>query len=177
MKRPPSQYDEILLSKTIKPKEKIELLANLFLTERKLSRELIDLMAVAGDSERGNCMSALTLISKTEPKFFTGSIDFIQQQLSAKAPRVCWEAAETIGNLAPHFPSDCAQAIPALQKMLQGEGTVLRWSAAYALTELAKANATARVELLPFFEQALLSEENNAIKKMFQKALKSAAIR
>jgi hypothetical protein len=124
-------------------------------------------------SERGNCLSAMTLISKESPRLMEKYLGFVVSRVNDKAPRVKWEASEILGNVAAEFPEAVADAIPALLKNSQDEGTVIKWSAAYGLTEIAKANPKARSKLVRFFAQSLETEENNAVRKIYEKTLKA----
>ncbi len=172
-KRLPSKYDNVLLDKTTKPKEKMTLLATMLHSEKTLTSDFFNFFQSATDSERGTCMSALTIIAKEHPKFLVNHIDFIIEQISAKAPRIKWEASECIAELAPHYPDKVVLAIPRLIKNMGDEGTVARWSTARALTEIAKANPATHLQLLPLFEKTIVKEENNGVRKVYEKAMKS----
>jgi len=50
--------------------------------------------------------------------------------------------------------------------------TVIRWCAAFALTEIAPNNPDAREELLPVFETLAVQDENSGVRKVYIKALK-----
>jgi len=50
--------------------------------------------------------------------------------------------------------------------------TVIKWCAAYALTEIAKHNPKARIQLLPVFEKIIKKEQNTGVKNVYVKALK-----
>ena len=52
------------------------------------------------------------------------------------------------------------------------ESTVIRWCAAYGLTEIAKNNPETRKELLPIFSEMIKKEQNNGVKNVYSKALK-----
>ena len=58
--------------------------------------------------------------------------------------------------------------------MLQTEhsGTVVRWSAAYALSEILKLKTNANKTLLPTIESIIDKEEKDSIKKIYRKAIK-----
>ena len=64
-------------------------------------------------------------------------------------------------------------AIPRLLETSKDQGTVVRWSAALGLTEIAKNNPQSRKELLPFIERMAESETQSGIKKIYIKALKA----
>ena len=51
-----------------------------------------------------------------------------------------WEACRIIGNVAKKFPDKVKEAIPRLLENTKDKRTVVRWSAAFALTEIAKSD-------------------------------------
>jgi hypothetical protein len=77
-----------------------------------------------------------------------------------------------IANVAAAFPERAAKAIPALLKNTEDEGTVVRWSAAKGLTEIAKAYPESQKKLLHVFAKIVDEEENNGVKNIYIKALK-----
>ena len=166
------KISEILNSK-IKPKEKTAQLV-LALQQGEISvAQLLDFFRQAKDPEKGTCLSGLTQITKDNPAFVKDHIDFIISQLTYKAPRVKWEAAETIANISKGYPDKAAKAIPNLLAISEDEGTVVRWSAALALTEIAKNNPETRKELVPYIEKKAVTETQNGVKKIYAKALKA----
>ncbi len=75
--------------------------------------------------------------------------------------------------IAPAFPEDAKKAIPFLMKNVHDTGTVVKWSAAYRLTEIAKHHPKTRKEQIPFFEKVIKKETNNSVKNVYIKAMKS----
>jgi hypothetical protein len=74
--------------------------------------------------------------------------------------------------IAPAFPENPKKAIPFLMKNVHDAGTVVKWSAAYGLTEIAKYYPKTRKELIPFFEKVIKKETNNGVKNVYIKAMK-----
>ena len=56
-------------------------------------------------------------------------------------------------------------------------GTVVRWAAAFALGEIIKINTTFNKELLPAIDSILKREDQDSIKKVYQKALKEINVK
>jgi hypothetical protein len=52
------------------------------------------------------------------------------------------------------------------------DSTVVRWCAAYALTEIAKSNLRTRAELVPVFNGYVEKEKNNGVRNVYVKTLK-----
>jgi hypothetical protein len=77
--------------------------------------------------------------------------------------------------MAKNYPEQVTAAIPDLLKNTTNEKintTVIKWCAAFALTEIAKYNLQARNQLIPAFNRLIQSEENNGVKNMYVKAMK-----
>jgi HEAT repeat protein len=90
----------------------------------------------------------------------------------SKAPRVKWESAKVIGNSAHLFSDDLEEAIKNLLTNTEDKGTVVRWSAAFALGEIVKIKTNYQIDLIKAIEVIIDREEKNSIKKIYQKALK-----
>jgi hypothetical protein len=80
---------------------------------------------------------------------------------------------ESIGNLAQKFPKEVEKAVPKLLVNTKDESTVVRWCAAFALSEIIKNNPGVREELVPKIEGIIKNEKNNGVKNVYLKALKT----
>jgi len=167
-----STLHEILKSDE-KPKQKIALMGEALRRNRKLTTELIECFIGGSAGDQGNCMAAIEYASRDEPAAAADCLEFVIEHLNDKPPRVRWEAASAIANLARQFPDRVARAIPRLLVNAKAEGTVVRWSAASALTEIARHNPASRRELVPKFEATVKKETNNGVRNIYVKALKS----
>lgn len=165
------EIKEILKLK-LKPKEKVVRFAEELKNGKGSIDELVKYFKDTSDVERGTCLSALAHIVKTNPEFIKNHLDFVFEQINDKAPRVKWEAGEIVGHVAGEFPDKVVKAIPKLLKNTMNEGTVVKWSAAYALTEIARGNPRTMKELAPIFEKIVDSESNSGVKNVYLKALK-----
>ena len=166
-----SEIGEIL-QLSLKPKEKVSRLANWLKNQPNLT-SLIGYYNDAKDSEKGACLSAITAIAKDDANFIAGHIDFIVKQLSHKAPRVKWEANEIVAYSSKIFSGKLNLVVPKLLENSKNEGTVVRWSAAYALTEIAKNNPGLRDKLTGVFKKILKTEKQNGVRNIYLKTLKS----
>jgi hypothetical protein len=101
-------------------------------------------------------------------------LNFVTETLSHEAPRVKWESAKVIGNIAHLYPARLDNAINNLLKNSEYPGTVVRWSAAFALGEIIKLKTKRNKDLIPAIEAIINREEDKAIKKIYQAALKKA---
>ncbi|RQV97487.1 hypothetical protein EH220_04550 [bacterium] len=163
---------EILDSK-IKPKEKTGQLVEQLGGSKALIKQLVESFDQLKKPEQGTCISALTVIAEENPALLKEHIGFCITQIGHKAPRVKWEASQIIGHLAKAYPDKVKDAIPALKQNTEDEGTVVRWSTAFALTEIAKSNPAAHTQLVTYIKKLEQSEENNGVRKIYTKALKT----
>ena len=85
-----------------------------------------------------------------------------------------WESAKVVGNVAHHYPEKLDEAIGNLLVNSEHAGTVVRWSAAYALSQIIKIKTSRNKELIPTIESICEREEKNSIKKIYLEALKKS---
>lgn len=165
---------ELIKDKTIKPKEKTETIS-LWLLDGTLNvKDLIEFALKGKDPVKATCIEAIEFATKQKPAIADESVfTFVTNTLTAKAPRVKWESAKVVGNIAHLFPSKLDEAISNLLENSEHDGTVVRWSAAYALGEILKLKTKHNVELLPAIEAICEREEKNSIKKIYLAAIKA----
>ena len=130
---------ELFGNKSIKPKQKTEILSKHLLSKTINTDNLIAFAATAKDSDCATCIEALEFAGKQQPAIADEKVfQFVTQSLMAKAPRVQWESAKVIGNTAHLFTNQLDDAIKNLLVNTEHPGTVVRWSAAFALGEIVK---------------------------------------
>jgi len=159
-----------------KPKQKLTLLAKTLTEEKDAINELINCFDKVSDSEKGYLMEALEYVTKESPEFGKHCLEFVIKHINNKAPRVKWEAGRIIGNVAQIFPDKIKEAIPKLLENTKDKGTVVRWGAAFALTEIAKSNLEMQKELIPEFKKILERETNKGVKDIYLKYLKDVGL-
>jgi hypothetical protein len=76
-------------------------------------------------------------------------LTFVSDSLSDKAPRVQWESAKVIANIAHRYPKKLDNAICNLLANSESSGTVVRWCAALALGEIVKLRTKHTKGLIP----------------------------
>lgn len=168
-------FQEILNDKAIKPKEKIEMLSQLVLNNSRIIDELIGFAKTSKDPIKATIIECFEFATKLKPEIASTSIlQFVSQTLSEKAPRVKWESAKVIGNVAHLFPKKLDEAVKNLLVNTEHTGTVVRWSAAFALAQIIKLKTTINKELIPAIETICEREEKNSIKKIYLEALKKS---
>ena len=165
--------DELLKDKTKKIKEKTETISNWLLDGSMPTDELIAFAEKSKDSEKATCIEAFEYATKKNPKIADESVfSFVTKTLTEKAPRVKWESARVIGNIAHLFPEKLNKVITNLLTNAEYDGTVVRWAAAFALGEILKLKTKHNKTLLPAIEIICEREKDNAIKKKYFEAIK-----
>ena len=165
--------DELLQDKTIKPKEKTETISKWILDKSLPIEELIAFAEKQKDPAKATSIEAIEYATKQNPNIVDETVlIFVTNTLTAKAPRIKWESAKVIGNIAYLFPTKLEKSIDNLITNTEHEGTVVRWSAAFALGEILKLKTKHNKELLPVIEAICEKEEKNSIKKIYLEAIK-----
>jgi len=167
----PGMLKEILQSER-KPKEKVALLAEKIKGDKKLVIKLVGLLKTGTDVEKGTCAEIMKFVSKDKPEIVVPYIDDLIEYIDYKIPRVKWGIPESIGNLAQNYPEQVEKAIPKLLINTKDKSTVVRWCAAFALTEITKYNLKLRKELISKFNDMVKTEQNNGVKNVYLKTLK-----
>jgi len=155
-----------------KPKELVAFLAERIEKDGKLFSQLIEVLKSGSDVEKGTAADVMKHVSKNKPEIVAPYIDEIVDYINHKAPRVKWGVPEAIGNLAQKFPTEVDKAVPYLLANTSDKSTVVRWCAAFALTEIAKNNPKVEQELRSRMEEITRNEKNNGVKNVYLKALK-----
>lgn len=164
----------VLNDKTLKPSERVRQICNSLITHDLLLNELLDFAKNANDSNKASCIEAIELVTEKQPEFATNvCLDFVTDCLNEKAPRIKWESARVIGNIAHLFPADLEQATVNLLKNAEHSGTVVRWSTAFALGKICKSESSISSHLIEVCEQLAHQEEKNSIKKIYLQAIKN----
>jgi len=154
------------------PKSLAESISLALLQDPHLLNELAESMAQGDRVEKGILMEAVEFATKTTPSLVNSATDLIARYLDDAAPKVRWEAARIIANVAGVFPTKVTSAIPQLLLNTKDIGTVVRWSAAYALAEIAKHNLKVRPELMHHFSHIIKTEQNSGVRNVYVRAVK-----
>lgn len=150
-------------------------LAGLIEKDPSLLADLEGSLSQATDAERGVCLEVLEHVSQKSPEIVFPYLDLVIKSLQDKAPRVKWEAARTIANLAPKYPEETATTTEALMQNTTDKGTVVRWNTALALGEIFKANRKTRSVLKPKIEKLIAKEQNSGVRNVYLTALKNVS--
>lgn len=163
----------LLNDKSISAKAKTETISEWLLAKKISAAVLTAVAEPLKDPAKATCMEAIEFATKQNP----GVIDkktfsFAAVCLTSKAPRVQWESAKVIGNTAHLFKDELGEAIKNLLANTESTGTVVRWSAAFALSEIIKLKTKFNKHLVPAAETICSNEEKNSIRKIYTAAFK-----
>ncbi|HMV09010.1 MAG TPA: HEAT repeat domain-containing protein [Cyclobacteriaceae bacterium] len=168
-----TQLAKLLGDKSKKAKEKVATIAA-WLNDNSLP--VTDLIAVAEKSdeqEKANCIEAMESVTRKNPAIANEKVlTFVTKSLKDPSPRVKWESARVIGNIASQFPAKLKNSITFLLDNADHEGTVVRWATALALGEIVKLQTKFNTDLLPALEAICEREENQGVKKKYVDAIK-----
>jgi hypothetical protein len=166
------KFSEDIKNWSGKPKELIATLSDKVVLEPKLFSEVIELLGSGSKVERGYAADITEQLSKSNPEIIAPYIGTLISHINDKVPKVKWGTQEAIGNLSAKYPKETEQAIPKILLNTKDDSTVVKWCAAYALSEIAKNNPAARAMLVPKMREIVLTEKNNGVKNVYLKAIK-----
>ena len=167
------ELQEIFNDKTIKAKAKTALISGMLRNGEISLTELISFAENVKEAVKATCIESIEFATKSSPSIASPEcLKFVSKSLADKAPRIKWESAKVVGNIANQFPNELDPAVANLLTNTEHDGTVVRWSAAYALGEIIKSEYPKASELIPAIENIMNREEKNSIKKIYQQALK-----
>lgn len=135
--------------------------------------ELIAFAEKAKDPEKATCIEAIEFATRQNSKIADETVfAFVTKTLTENAPRVKWESAKVVGNIAHLFPTKLKKALTNLLTNSEYDGTVVRWAAAFALGEILKLKTKHNKDLLPAIEAICDREQDNGVKKKYLDAIK-----
>lgn len=159
--------------KDMKPKEKTETISRWILDGSLPADELIAFAEKQKAPVKATCIEAIEYATRREPSLADENVlAFVTSELAADAPGIKRESARVVGNIAHRYPDRLEQAIAHLLANADHAGTVVRWSAAFALGEILKLKTGHTPALLPAIERICEKEEKNSIRKIYQDAVR-----
>jgi len=163
---------EKIRSSDKKPKELVAYLAEEIKKDESLFSQIIEGLTGGSEVERGTCADLLKQVTKDKPEYALPYLKTIVENITCKLPRVKWGTSEAIANIAQKFPQKAQLAIPNLLINTQDPSTVVRWCAAFGLTEIAKNDQKSAKKLMPKFRDLVAKEKNNGVKNVYLKVFK-----
>ena len=128
---------ELLNNKSIKGIEKVKQLTLAISNKEVLIEEIIEVCKTLKDPAIAFCMEAVEAVTNLNPE--SSNIEYLKfasLYVASKSNSLKRESARVIGNIAKLYPNDLDNSIKDLLNNANNEGTVVRWSAAYALSRI-----------------------------------------
>ena len=165
--------EQLFQDKTIKAKGKVSTIGEWLTNNEMPIEELLAYAEKQKATDKATCIEAVEYATKKVPTIADEHLlEYVTKALKDEEPRVKWESAKVIGNIAKLFPTQLDKAIRNLLSNSENNGTVVRWATAYALAEILKLKTENNLKLLPKIEQLCEKEEDNGVKKKYLDVLK-----
>lgn len=165
--------EQVFKDKTIKAKGKVSTIGEWLLNGELPIEELVAYAEKQKATDKATCIEAVEYATKKTPSIADENLlTYVTKALKDEEPRVKWESAKVIGNIAKLFPTQLDKAINNLLPNAERTGTVVRWATAYALAEILKLKTESNKKLLPKIETLCEKEDDNGVKKKYLDALK-----
>lgn len=165
---------ELLNDKSVKSKAKVSTISEWLLTNEIDIHELLESSERLKAADKASCIEAVELATKQKPDIADIVVlDFMTKALQSNEPRIKWESARVIANIAMQFPDHLDKTISNLVRNANDNGTVVRWATAHALSAIIKLKTKHNKKLIPVVEGLLAKEEDNGTKKKYLAALTS----
>ena len=164
---------ELFNNKSTKGIEKVRQLTLAISNNEILIEDIIEICKTLKDSEIAYCMEAIEAVTNSNPEI--SNIEYLklaQSYIDSKSNSLKRESARLIGNIAMLYPKDLDKPIKSLLNNANDNGTVVRWSAAYALSRIIILPEYANSKLYNQLVEICEKEEKNSIKNIYLKAFK-----
>jgi hypothetical protein len=170
------KLSEIFADKTLKAKAKVAAIGDDLLPNKLTIEDLIAFAEKQKPADKATCIEAMEYATKKSAAIANESLlTYVTTSLKDAEPRVKWESARVIANIAKQYPDKLAAAIKNLLANSDHEGTVVRWATATALGEILKLRTANNTKLLPKVQELLKSEEDSGVKKKYEDAVKKVS--
>lgn len=168
---------EEILSSDLGAKKKAKALADALSAGEITSAGCIEALSGLSDVDRASVLESFESATRKQPELvdavmFTVLVD----NLAHPAPRVRWEAARAIGNVAKLHPDALGRAVAALVPNAEHEGSVVRWATAHALGAILRTGHDAEA-LAARMEALCVAETDDAVRGVYDKALRRSRSR
>jgi hypothetical protein len=159
---------QVFQDKSIKAKGRVSLIGEWLQNGDLPMDELIAFAETQKATDKATCIEAIEYATKKVPAIADEYLlIYVTKALKDDEPRVKWESAKVIGNIAGLFTTQLDKPIKNLLLNAGHNGTVVRWATAYALAEILKLNTESNKKLLPKIESLSEKEEDNGVKKKY----------
>lgn len=131
----------------------------------------VKVMPALADAELAIVLESLEGPTRKKPELVDSRLfPLLVQCLAHAAPRVRWEAARTIANVAGQHTKRLGPAVDALLNNTADDGKVVRWATAQALAAILRTGYTGK-NLATRMQTIAAREEDDGVRGVYEKAL------
>lgn len=162
---------EMLASK-LTAKQKARALADALSNGTLEPSAFVKSIPTLSDPELATVVESLEGATRKKPELVDAKLfQVLVKCLAHSAPRVRWEAARTVGNVAGQHSERLGTAVDALLTNTTDDGTVVRWATAQALTAILRVGHSGK-DLPERMRDLAAGEEDDGVRAVYEKALR-----
>ena len=164
---------EILNQRNIKKTEAREVIVRIIQKGDFSLNESVKELEMLKDKQIATFLEAVEFISgQKESAIGAEYLNFAKKYILSDNNSCKREASRIVGNMASTYPDQLDDAIAVLLVNTENEGTVVRWSSAYALSRIIVLKRYSESELVQQIRDICESETENGVRNQYVKALK-----
>ena len=161
------------LASNLTAKKKAKAIADALLSGTLKPQALLEAIPKLPDAELAIVMESLEGATRKEPALVNDKLfALLVESLGHAAPRVQWEAARTIGNVAKEHAEHLGSAVDALLVNTTNDGTVVRWATAQALAAILRVGYRDN-NFRASLSEIAAREQDEGVRGVYDKALRA----
>ncbi|MCK0147263.1 hypothetical protein MWU78_16510 [Arenibacter sp. F26102] len=165
--------EELFEEKSIKARAKAKEICQWLVNGDLPLDELLSFAENQSPVNKATCIEAVECATKKTTEIADEPLlEYMTHTLTNDEPRVKWESAKVIGNIAKKFPNSLSEPTKKLLDNATNKGTVVRWAIAYALAEILKLKTEINKDLIPKIEKLIKQETDKGVNNKYLDALK-----
>lgn len=166
---------DIINDKSLKRLEKREVIVESIINRKVDFSTISEACEILPEKKVSLLLEAIEEVSRSKEFILEADyLDLAEKYILSSDNSCKREASRIVGNLANKYPTKLDDAIVALVKNTDNEGTVIRWASAYALSRIIVIPQYAKSSLFEQISDLCAREEENGVKNQYIKALKKA---
>lgn len=166
---------DIINDKSLKRLEKREVIVESIINRKVDFSTISEACEILPEKKVSLLLEAIEEVSRSKEFILEADyLDLAEKYILSSDNSCKREASRIVGNLANKYPTKLDDAIVALLKNTDNEGTVIRWASAYALSRIIVIPQYAKSSLFEQISDLCAREEENGVKNQYIKALKKA---
>lgn len=166
---------DIINDKSLKRLEKREVIVESIINRKVDFSTISEVCEILPEKKVSLLLEAIEEVSRSKEFILEADyLDLAEKYILSSDNSCKREASRIVGNLANKYPTKLDDAIVALLKNTDDEGTVIRWASAYALSRIIVIPQYAKSSLFEQISDLCAREEENGVKNQYIKALKKA---